>query len=371
MYQRFLQTEFWTGFKAQQQWTAHYFETDADLNIKQLSAEEYKIKAYSDAEKYFAVLTRSFSIKIKTFSIAYIAMAFEYDSSTSSEESEKAYFEKLEKIASKIKPFIPSNTICVRFDPPVDFLSIEEKDAFLKSFDSLKKAKKICTQRSLVAVQPPDTTILDISQSTDDLLKNMKSKWRYNIRLAEKKGVSVEKYDSDSPELEKAFDKFYELFEVTSKRDGVSFHGKQYYLDLLRNKDEDIKINLYLARHEEDYLAGIITLFCKREAVYLYGASGNLKRNLMPAYLLQWTAIQDAKAFGSPAYDFYGMPPTDDENHPMHGLYLFKTGFGGAIIHRPGSFDVALDQKNYRLYIMAEKFRAWYHRKFLKKLHGR
>ncbi len=140
---------------------------------------------------------------------------------------------------------------------------------------------------------------------------------------------------------------------------------------MLEKKDDDVKISLYLAKHEDDYLAGIITLFCKREAVYLYGASGNIKRNLMPAYLLQWTAIKDAKEYGCPVYDFYGMPPTDDENHPMHGLYLFKTGFGGAIVHRPGSFDIPLDEKNYRLYIRAEKFRAWFHKKFLKKLRGR
>ena len=90
----------------------------------------------------------------------------------------------------------------------------------------------------------------------------------------------------------------------------------------------------------------------------------------MPAYLVQWTAIKDAKAFGSKIYDFYGMPPTDDENHPMHGLYLFKTGFGGAHVHRPGSFDIPLSSL-YSFYTLAENARAFWNKKILKKIRGR
>ena len=90
----------------------------------------------------------------------------------------------------------------------------------------------------------------------------------------------------------------------------------------------------------------------------------------MPAYLLQWTAIKDAKAYGSQYYDMYGMPPTDDENHPMHGLYLFKTGFGGKNIHRPGSYDVPTSNF-YAFYNFAEKLRAFWHKKIMKKIRGR
>ena len=91
----------------------------------------------------------------------------------------------------------------------------------------------------------------------------------------------------------------------------------------------------------------------------------------MPAYLLQWTAIQDAKRYGCPVYDFYGMPPTDDPSHPMHGLYLFKTGFGGTIVHRPGSFDVPVRPVMYKAYIVAERMRAFIFKKLVKKLHRR
>ena len=90
----------------------------------------------------------------------------------------------------------------------------------------------------------------------------------------------------------------------------------------------------------------------------------------MPNYLVQWTAICDAKNFGSKIYDFYGIPPTGSENHPMHGLYLFKTGFGGREVHRPGSVDVPLS-RFYGLYCMAENLRAFYHKTIMKKIRGR
>jgi len=80
--------------------------------------------------------------------------------------------------------------------------------------------------------------------------------------------------------------------------------------------------------------------------------------------------MKDAKQYGSKYYDMYGMPPTDDPNHPMHGLYLFKTGFGGNNIHRIGSYDVSL-KFIYRYYVKAENFRAFWHKKVLKKIRGR
>ena len=91
----------------------------------------------------------------------------------------------------------------------------------------------------------------------------------------------------------------------------------------------------------------------------------------MPNHLLQWTAMKDAKAYGSKYYDMYGMPPEGkDENHPMHGLYMFKANFGGKNIHRTGSWDIPL-KAIYYPYSAAEKLRAFWHKKVIKKLKGR
>ena len=129
-------------------------------------------------------------------------------------------------------------------------------------------------------------------------------------------------------------------------------------------------VSLYIAKHENDTLAAIITLFTPYQATYVYGASCNIKRNLMPAYLLQWTAIKDAKNFGSKTYDFYGMPPRDDETHPMYGLYRFKTGFSGQNTHRIGSIDIATSPL-YKPYKTAEKLRSFYFKKIKKAIVGR
>lgn len=348
---RFLQTKFWHEFKSNHGWKNYAVDSDG-----------FSVR----------VMVRSFNAGIKKISIAYVPMAPEFNPEIGTE----AFAEKLSELALKIKDVVPENTICIRFDPAIDFENCENRDEFVKKNRHLKKDCKkniLKIHRSSVNVQPPDTVLLPLSGTEEEILSQMKSKWRYNIRLAAKKGVEVFKYNKNSENFEAEFEEFYKLFMITSERDGVSFHAKDYYLDLL-NKDssqENIEVNLYIAKHEGDYLAGIITLFCNGEGVYLYGASGNVKRNLMAAYLLQWTAIQDAKKFGCPYYDFYGCPPREDPSHPMHGLFLFKTGFGGKLIHRPGSFDVICRGFDYSMYRFLEKMRAWFFRVLVKKLKGR
>jgi lipid II:glycine glycyltransferase (peptidoglycan interpeptide bridge formation enzyme) len=219
---------------------------------------------------------------------------------------------------------------------------------------------------SLYDVQPPDTVLLDLTLSLEILLTQMKGKCRYNIRLAEKSGVKVRVAEASEIGI------FYSLYQTTAKRDRIAIHSRDYYESLLRQSSAGAaggftgaEVRLYIAEHEGEALAAIITLFSAREAVYLYGASSNDKRNLMPSYLLQWQAIQDAKQYGAAIYDFYGIPPTDDEKHPMHGLYRFKTGFGGKIIHRIGSIDMPLSWK-YPYYRFAESLRSTWYKKISK-----
>ncbi len=332
---RFLQSTFWAEFKGAHGWTPRYFLLKAD-----------------GKEEKLTVLVRTFKKACFHFSIAYIPMADAMD---------------MESVAAALRKKLPKDTMCVRFDPAGDFFSIEEKNARVAELLSLGKLKK-----TSVDIQPPDTVLLDITKSEDELLAAMKNKWRYNIRLAERKGVAVRAVSAKDADFDAQLDAFYSLYQTTASRDGIGVHPKAYYRDLLeRGSAGDIRVTLYIASHEDEPLAAIVVLFCKAEAVYLYGCSGNHKRNLMPAYLLQWTAIRDAKAFGSPCYDFYGCPPDDDENHPMHGLFLFKTGFGGALVHRVGSFDAVLNGAVYGAYRAAENARAFYHKKFLKKIRGR
>lgn len=349
MKRRFQQSDFWCDFKCAHGW-------------KKVSQNGVN------------VLVRTFKKAFASFSIAYIPLAPEKIEG----ETEENYIARLGEFSKNLKSLLPKNTLCVRYDIPLDFSTVEERDSFVKAVPNLAKKSKVNLKKNKVDIQPPDSTFLDLSKSEDELLASMKNKWRYNVRYAAKHEVTVRAITAQSEHFEKDLNSFYELYKTTASRDGIGLHPKSYYKDLLErgakaehlSETEKTKITLYIASHEGEDLAAIITLFQNDEAIYLYGCSGNNKRNLMPAYLVQWTAICDAKSFGSKIYDFYGMPPTDDENHPMHGLYLFKTGFGGSHVHRPGSFDIPLSSF-YSLYSVAENLRAFWHKKVMKKIRGR
>ncbi len=363
----FLQTPFWCEFKARHGWTYRRFALQIEYEGAQ---NDYEV----------AVLNRDFA-KGK-FSIAYIPLfpKLPFDTQQVSANDQTIEFAAfLHDIAMALKPELPSNTIAIRFDPDVAFDDLMECYAYNKGLKIVSFADKLGLHKNKVDIQPPDTTLVDLTGTEEEILEKMHSKWRYNIRLSAKKGVVVNKYDGKSLNLSEKIDKFYQLTKETNARDGNSSHAKDYYLDLItssateREQGKDIpQINLYIAEHEGEEIAAIMTLFSHDEAIYLYGASSNHKRNLMPNHLLQWTAMKDAKAYGSKYYDMYGMPPEgEDENHPMHGLYMFKANFGGRIIHRLGSWDMPLKPVFYSLYGFAESVRAFWYKKVIKKLHGR
>ncbi len=219
-----------------------------------------------------------------------------------------------------------------------------------------------------VDIQPPNTVILDLSKSADELLTEMKSKTRYNIRLAARKGVVL------GSEGVQALDEWYELYRQTSRRDSISIHSQEYYQRLFElvgaaqgTPNEPVEIELLCARHEGELIAGIVVVYYRQQAVYLYGAGADHKRNLMAAYLLQWSAIERAQARGCVSYDLFGIPPSDDPQHPMHGLYRFKVGFGGAIVQRLGCWDYTQAPGLYTAFCSAEAVRNWYFKTFLKR----
>jgi len=244
------------------------------------------------------------------------------------------------ELARALRPFIPRVTF-IRFDPP---WFIADADATPSSPSSLLSSP---FSKAAADIQPPDTVLVDLTPSPEGILAAMKPKWRYNIGLAEKRGVTVTQCGKQGIDI------FYRLLTETAERDGIAIHSIEYYRALF---EECNSLRLYTAEHEGDILAAIVVLCRGKEATYLYGASANVKRNLMAPYALQWKAMQDAKASGCAVYDLFGIPPNDGP-HPMAGLYRFKTGFGGAIIHRPGSWDYPCKPVLYALFSGAERLR--------------
>ena len=184
------------------------------------------------------------------------------------------------------------------------------------------------------AVQPLRTILLDLAPSESVLLAQMKEKWRYNVRLGARKGVTVR--CAQTPDDVRAW---YTLYQTTSERDRFGIHPLAYYLhawDLFAPSDT---LKLFLAESEGRLLAGIFVGLCAQQAIYLYGASSNEQRQLMPNYVLQWEAIRWAKARGATVYDFWGIPETEDEDEAMAGVYRFKRGWGGRVARFVGGYE--------------------------------
>lgn len=327
----------------------------------------------SDSDRIILASDTTLSVLIRRifrfFYLAYVPLG-----PSISCENPRARGEILSSVASALRPFLPPKTIFLRFDPPwtcADGSYASKRESIVTpSHDTVVRTRGmpqsalISILKAPIDVQPPDTVIVSLKPSPDVMLDSMKPKWRYNVRLAEKKGVTIRRYDG-SAALDGALDDFYRLYLETAKRDGIAIHARSYYSRLLETSGAQ-RVSVYVAENNNVAIASIITLCYGREATYLYGASSNEGRNLMPTYLLQWKAMLDAREFGCVSYDLYGIPPDDNPSHPMHGLYRFKTGFGGAIVHRVGSHDAKLLPLAYSAYALAERARALWFKKIVK-----
>ncbi len=332
----FLQSRFWAGFKCTFGWFSFRFKVNDD---KATSAESYEL----------SVLVRKL---FGPFSFAYIPHGPETENQRESSQ------DQLLCLGKALRGWLPRTCLFIRFDPGWYHIGsdMEKPDRPVFALP-LKKASD---------VQPPDTVVLDLSCSEDELLARMKPKWRYNIKLAEKKCVVI------SEEGSAGLDTFYSLYQQTAARDRITIHPRDYYATLSDQASTSQyaepcpDLRLWVARHEGQALACIITLFYGTTATYLYGASSDEKRNLMPAYALQWAAMKAAKAAGCLEYDMFGIPPTNDDQHPMAGLFRFKTGFGGQLRHYPGSWDYVYLPFVYAVFRAAERLRLLWHKKIRK-----
>ncbi|HYP18956.1 MAG TPA: peptidoglycan bridge formation glycyltransferase FemA/FemB family protein [Chloroflexia bacterium] len=217
-------------------------------------------------------------------------------------------------------------------------------------------------------LQPARTIVLDLDKSEDELLKAMKPKTRYNLRLAGRRGVVVRRAGTLDD-----LRAFYKLLEVTGERDEFGIHTFPYYEHMWKvfGPGGDNSALVLLADHPDEGeraegpISGLLTLKFGREAIYMYGASANRGREHMPNYLLQWEAIRWAKEQGCTVYDFWGIPdaPTEDGDEGsdsvspvnarsgMRGVYWFKKGFGGREIEYPGAYDYVYNRVGYALWM--------------------
>ena len=195
-------------------------------------------------------------------------------------------------------------------------------------------------------------------QSEQQIMERFHPKCRYNIRLAERKGVSVVERTKES------LDEFMPIMAQTGKRDGFVVRPKKYFEKVLDAFGENARF--LMAYYEDKPVAGTIEIRYGNKAWYLYGASGNEHRNVMPNYLVQWQMIQWAAESGCDLYDLRGVPGDLDETHPQYGLYRFKKGFGGDLIGFIGEYNLTVRKLGAFLVAM-----AFWGRSVLRKLKGK
>ncbi len=214
----------------------------------------------------------------------------------------------------------------------------------------------ICEREHLVitddTIQPPRTIMVDLEPAEEEILAAMKPKTRYNIRLAARKGVTVrEGTTEDIPA-------FNRLLAETGQRDGFGTHADTYYRDAFQLFVPQ-QAALLIAEYEGRPLAASFITAFGETGSYLYGASGNEERNRMPAYAVQWAAMQWAKARGCRQYDLWGIPDAEEEqleadfterSDGLWPVYRAKRGYGGQIQRTVGAADRVYNQRLYRLY---------------------
>ncbi|MFC1662604.1 lipid II:glycine glycyltransferase FemX [Patescibacteria group bacterium] len=196
--------------------------------------------------------------------------------------------------------------------------------------------------RSAPSIEPPDTQLLDLSLTDDALLKALHHKTRYNIRLAQRKGVIVEHHGPEK------LNEFFRLVEITNKREQITSFPKSYYELMIKALGEKAKI--VIGNYQKQAIVANLLITYGDTATYAHGASANEHRNVMAPHLVQWESIIWAKKNGYRYYDFRGIAPTDEANHKWAGITRFKKSFGGRSVHHLGAYDLVNKRFWYRLY---------------------
>ncbi len=254
-------------------------------------------------------------------------------------------------------------------------------------------------------MQPKEIFVVDITKDAEILLSEMKPKTRYNIRLAEKKGVAVyETWNREDKKQETRnnnqtnfneqisnnqtnqdtkylstgqagkiqntnLEAFLKLTKEMAQRHGITAHPENYYRKMIETLPSEM-LRIYVAQFEGKIIAANLVLFFGKTATYLHGASGNENRNVMAPFLLQWQAMLDAKEMGYEKYDFGGVKTisniqhSTDNKNTWEGITMFKLGFSPNTqpVEFPGSYDIIINPRRYAVYSGLQKAKGLLHK---------
>ncbi len=263
--------------------------------------------------------------------------------------------ERLGQLLTEVRALARAHrALALKIDPALP----QPNEAFVRE---LKKwgARPAPVFSAFGGIQPRYVMKVNLEPDLEALMASFHPKWRYNIRLAERKGVSIRQGTREDIAA------FYEVLQETARRDGFGVRARSYFYDLW-----DIVLSaglgaLFLGYLGEELLCGAIALALGKQCWYVYGASSNRHRNAMPNHLLQWEMMKWAKRRGCTIYDMRGVAPEKEGAAAgrLQGLNRFKRGFGAEYVEYIGEFDLVFSPLWYWAYNTAQRVRQWRHKR--------
>ena len=191
-------------------------------------------------------------------------------------------------------------------------------------------------------LEPRDTRVIDLRPSEDAILAQMKPKGRYNIHLAQRHGVSI--VEDISPQ---GLADFISLHDETAARQGMEAKPEDYFQALVSLLLPNRRVSIFFAEYQGLRLAAALVIYFGRTAIYFFGGSRDLHREVMAPYVLHFEIMRKAKSLGHEFYDLWGIAPPNDPDHPWANISTFKAKFGGSEVHYVPTLDLIYDDATY------------------------
>lgn len=337
----FLQTYEWGQVKAKYGWVPYYAVWTEDGKF-QVASDPQSITNYQSPITASALILKRTAFR--RFSIFYAPKGPLMD--WTNESLRKRVLDDLQSFAKK------QGAIFLKLDPDVVLgrgvpasVDVVTENRGQAVMSDLRRRGWV---ESSDQIQFRNTVMVDLYASEEDILMRMKQKTRYNVRLAEKKGVTVRVgVVDDLPML-------YKMYAETSVRDGFVIRDEEYYKTVwklfMSNVSGQPSAVPLIAEVDNEPVAAIFLFMFAGRGYYVYGMSRDKHREKMPTYLLQWAAMKHAKAYDCLTYDLWGAPDVFDESDSMWGVYRFKEGLGGDVVRTLGAYDFAPSKFWYSMY---------------------
>ena len=251
----------------------------------------------------------------------------------------------VKKIAQK------ENAIFVKIEPDDIEKIYDNKYQLLKNKSILLDFPSLVTSPKVAFY--PHSFIIDLTETEDQLLANMSQKTRYNIKIANRYGVSITHSTSDED-----FETYLKLLFDTTKRQGFYLHSESYHRHQWSILKSTGMVEIFLASYQGKTLAAFMIFKVKDRLFYPYGASLDLHREVMAPTLLMWETIKYGQSLGLKTFDMWGcLGPDANASQPGFGFHRFKQGYGGNLVQFVGTYDLVINPQLYKLYNFIDKYR--------------